>query len=59
MIYPEYKYGQKVILDKSYANSSEVIVMGQTKPNRIFTTVKDPHTDYKWDVMTNRLSPQE
>lgn len=57
--YTEYKYGEIVILDKEYQNSSKVKVIHQTEPNRIFTTVQDLSTNYKWDVMTNRLTKLE
>jgi hypothetical protein len=54
--YPEYKYGEIVILDKEYNNSSKVKVVKQSESNRIFTTVEDLETSKMWDVMTNRLS---
>lgn len=54
--YPEYEYGEIVILDKEYHNSSKVKVIHQSGPNRMFTTVKDLETGYEWDTMTNRLT---
>jgi hypothetical protein len=56
ILYPEYNYGEIVILDKEYRNTSKVKVIRQTTPNRMFTTVQSLDSDYKWDVMTNRLS---
>jgi hypothetical protein len=57
--YPEYKYGEKVILDAQYANSSVVTVISQTGPSRIYTKVKDEKTGYEWETMTNRLTKIE
>ena len=48
--------GQLVMLDKDFKNASEVEVVYQS-PKRLFTTIKDPQGSYKWDVMTNRLTP--
>lgn len=55
--YPEYKYGEIVILDKEYQNSSKVKVISQSDPNRLFTTIQDLENKSKWDVMTARLTP--
>lgn len=54
--YQEFKHGEKVIIDKGYQNSCEVIVLDQTKPNRIFTRVKSLDNKYTWETMTNRLT---
>jgi hypothetical protein len=54
--YPEYNYGEIVILDIEFANSSKVKVIKQSEPNRIYTTVQDLETLTEWDTMTNRLS---
>lgn len=54
--YPEYKYGEDVVIDIEYANSSIVTVISQTGPNRMFTKVKDKTTGYEWETMTNRLT---
>ena len=54
--YPEYEYGEKVIIDIEYANSSIVTVISQTEPSRIYTKVKDETTGYEWETMTNRLT---
>jgi hypothetical protein len=57
--YPEYKYGEIVILDKEYHNSSKVKVIRQSEHSRIYTTAQDLETKYKWDVMTNRLTKND
>jgi len=57
--YQEFKYGEKVQIDKDYANSSIVMVISQTDPNRMFTKVKDETTGYTWETMTNRLTKLE
>jgi hypothetical protein len=54
--YPEYKYGEKVLIDIEYSNSSTVTVVSQTGPNRMFTKVKNETTGYEWETMTNRLT---
>jgi hypothetical protein len=56
--YPEYKYGEIVVLDKEYQNTSKVKVIKQSEPNRIYTTVQSLDKKYKWDVMTNRLTKE-
>ena len=52
--YPKYEIGEVVILDREYANTSEVIVVAQSEPNRVFTTVSNGNDE--WDVMTGRLT---
>ena len=52
--YPKYEIGEVVILDKEYANTSDVIVVAQSEPNRVFTTVSNGNDE--WDVMTGRLT---
>ena len=52
--YPKYEIGEVVILDKEYANTSDVIVVAQSEPNRVFTTVSNGRDE--WDVMTGRLT---
>lgn len=52
--YPKYEIGEVVILDKEYANTSDVIVVAQSEPNRVFTTVSNGSDE--WDVMTGRLT---
>jgi len=46
--------GDRVILDKGFANSSEVTVIDFT-PNYLFATVASDGQN--WDTMTNRLTP--
>lgn len=53
--FTKYKEGEIVILDKDYNNGSEVSVVRQSNPNRIYTTVRDDLGN-EWDVMTNRLN---
>ena len=50
-----FKVGDRVVLDKKYNNSSEVVVIGFT-PNKMFATVQSDSGD-KWQTMTTRLSP--
>ena len=52
----KFKIGEKVILDKKFNTSSEVIVVYQS-PGNLFTRIKsvDPGSG-EWDVMTNRLT---
>lgn len=57
--YEEFKHGEIVILDKEYRNSSEVKVISQSEPNRIFTKVQDLKTLAEWEVMTVRLIRKE
>ena len=45
-----------VILDEKYRNSSQVKVVSQSEPNRMFTQVTDLNEKEKWEVMTNRLT---
>lgn len=55
-----FKEGQHVILDKGFANSSEVVISKFT-PNEMFATVyssKETGAN-SWQTMTTRLSPIE
>lgn len=56
----ELEPGEVVILDKGFANSSEVVVVSQT-PGKLFTTIHLHGEDKckQWDVMTNRLTKKE
>ena len=48
--------GQIVWLDYDLSNKSKVEVVEQT-PQRLFTVVKAPDSNYTWSVMTYRLMP--
>ncbi len=49
--------GQRVVLDKGYSNSSEVVIKDFT-PMKIITTVTDgENSSNEWQVLTYRLSP--
>jgi len=48
--------GQIVWLDYDLSNKSKVEVVEQT-PQRLFTVVKAPNSNYTWSVMTYRLMP--
>ena len=48
-----FKKGEKVRLDKEFANTLIVEVVRQT-PNKMFTTVKSDDGD-EWQTMTSRL----
>lgn len=51
--------GQIVWLDEKYANKSRVIIHAFT-PNEMYATVhQNSSPEYKWQVMTNRLTPIE
>jgi hypothetical protein len=50
-----FKIGDRVVLDKKYNNSSEVLVIGFTT-NNMFATVQSDDGD-KWQTMTTRLTP--
>lgn len=48
--------GEHCILDKGYANSSEVVIWKLT-PNEMFATIYSAmETGDMWQVMTNRLT---
>lgn len=51
---PKFEQGEKVILDKEFSNSSEVIVKYQS-PLRLFTAISVDGSE-EWQVMTMRLS---
>lgn len=53
-----FKIGDRVVLDKKYNNSSEVVILGFTAPSKMFTTVQSD-SGYSWQTMTNRLTPIE
>jgi hypothetical protein len=53
------KEGQKVLLDKEFANKNEVTIYKLT-PNEMFATIYsglDTGDMDMWQVMTSRLSP--
>lgn len=53
-----YDKDERVRLDKTFQNTSIVIVVSQT-PQKLYTRVKSEEGGEEWDVMTNRLDKLE
>jgi len=52
----ELKVGETYIIDKTFNNSGEVILVHK---GTFFCRVKDPVTNTEWNVMQNRLTEKD